>query len=498
MKKLNHFSIKKMLYTTGIRMYASALMKKTLLLVFAAILFTNCKKNAGEENGISNTDLKTGKSSVSVTPGHYTFATFNIRQDVPDPGTRAWTVRRPLVKDMIIKYSFDLFGVQEAKGNQITNLLSDLSGFAKIGTGRDGNSTSEHSAIFYKTAKFTVLSSGTFWLSPGAPTTPTGPSWDADYKRICTWGKFQDKATTQIFWVFNSHFDHQGATARQESANLILNQIAAKAGSWPVIFMGDLNCNQTSGPFVTLNNSALLQETWDLAPIKTPALRVTYNGWDPTPSGDQQIDHIFVTSTWSVAKRAVLWDNYDNINGYNDVLPSDHFPVIADVKMPDPVTTVLTPTDDAHVRDGDYYEDNYGSEPVLTIKSGAVDFSRKAFFKFDLSSIPNTVTSAKLRVYGRNIESTANVDIKSYYADTDNWTEDFITWDNCPIAYSIGATPVNNTLKYYEWNVTSRVQSEVAGDNIVSLVLHQTAGGNLTTTWDSKEGVNKPELVIIH
>ncbi|HEY0668535.1 MAG TPA: endonuclease/exonuclease/phosphatase family protein [Sphingobacteriaceae bacterium] len=262
-------------------------------------------------------------------PVEYRVASYNIRQDVPDPGNQAWTVRRSLVVDMITKYGFDIFGVQEAKGNQVTDLLNTLPDFAKIGTGRDGNSTSEHSAIYYKISRFTVLQSGTFWLSPGAPTTATGPSWDAAYKRICTWGKFKDKSTGLIFWVFNSHFDHQGSQARQESANLVLSQMATKIGTAPAIFTGDLNCNQDSTPFNTLNNSSLLQETWDITPsaTRTPTSRQTGNSWNINPPGNSQIDHVFVTSHWGSTKRAVLWDNY------NGILPSDHFPVLTWVKI---------------------------------------------------------------------------------------------------------------------------------------------------------------------
>lgn len=157
---------------------------------------------------------------------------------------------------------------------------------------------------------------------------------------------------------------------------------------------------------------------------------------------------------------------------------------------------ILNPVEDAFVRDGSYGNTNYGSLPNLTIKAGGTGYSRKAFLKFDVSSI-STVTSAKLRVYGSNIESSAGVTIKSYYANTDAWSEGTITWNNCPAATPIGALGgVTNKQKYYEWDVTAYVQAQVAGDNIVSLVLHENAGTNLTTDWHSREGSNKPQLII--
>jgi len=257
--------------------------------------------------------------------GGYVMMTFNIRQDAPDEGNRAWTIRRSLVKERILEHDCDIVGVQEALGNQMDNMSSDLQDYSKVGMGREGNTSSEHSAIFYKKTKFTALESGTFWLAPGAPTSPTGPAWDAAYKRICTWIKLQDKQTAMIFYVFNTHFDHKGADAKTNSANLLLSYMQNKIGDLPAVLMGDLNANQNSAAYNVLNSSSLLKESWNVANSKLPALRVTGNGWNISPTGDSQIDHIFVTGQWSVSARLVDWYHKDP----GGILPSDHFPVIA-------------------------------------------------------------------------------------------------------------------------------------------------------------------------
>jgi len=298
-----------------------------VLLVF----ISSCAKIAQHE---PNDVITSKEKEIALVPlvtseENYVIMTFNIRQDAPDPGNRAWSVRRALVKERIQSNGCDIIGVQEALGNQISNLESDLSGFGRIGTGRDGNGSSEHSSVFYRTARFSLLSSGTFWLSPGAPTIATGPSWDAAYRRICTWARFQDKTNALVFWVFNAHFDHQGATAKQNSAELILSQMQTKIGSEPAIFMGDLNANQSSLPYATLNDSDLLEETWNIAGTKAPALRVTGNGWNVNPAGNSQIDHIFVTNQWTVASRFVDWYHKDP----GDIVPSDHFPVVSQMKV---------------------------------------------------------------------------------------------------------------------------------------------------------------------
>jgi endonuclease/exonuclease/phosphatase family metal-dependent hydrolase len=259
-------------------------------------------------------------------PAAYRIATYNVRRitNEAEPN-HAWSVRRPLVADMITRYGFDIFGLQEPLGEQVDHLAADLPMFSRFGVSDKNDHAYQHQDIFYRTSRFALLTSGQFWLAPGAPATlpvNTKP-WDNEYHAcVVTWGQFRDKATGFSFFVFNAHFDPGGTQARQESANLVLTKIAGIAGDAPVIFMGDLNTNQDTAPFLTLNNSALLQETWDVAAVKTPASRQTGNWWDANWDFNSQIDHIFVSAGWQVASRQVLRDTYKG------VFPSDHYPVL--------------------------------------------------------------------------------------------------------------------------------------------------------------------------
>lgn len=330
--------------------------------ILSATLFSWSCSKSNKVEPIAAASLKTlASASVSQTAvstdGSYVVMTFNIRQDAPDTGNRNWAIRRPLIKERIDVNGADIIGVQEAKGNQVSDMEADLPGFYRIGTGRDGNGSSEHSCIFYRTSRFKALNSGTFWLSPGAPTTATGPSWDAAYKRICSWAQFQDKTTSLKFWVFVTHFDQKGKVARDSSAHLILSQMQSKIGAQPAIFMGDLNCTQTSVPYATLNNSSLLEETWNIAASKAPTSRGTFNGWSINPTSNDQIDHIFVTGEWTVASRLVDW--YYKTPG--NIVPSDHWPVIAQMKI-DGVT---------------FYQDaNYGGDVSQTLPVGSYTLSQ--------------------------------------------------------------------------------------------------------------------------
>ena len=146
-------------------------------------------------------------------------ASYNLRMDTPADGINSWTNRRENVKALVLYHDFEIIGTQEGFVHQLKNLC-EMPGYAHIGAGRDdGLSAGEHSAIFYKTDRFKLLDSGNFWLSE-TPDKP-GKGWDATCcNRICSWAKFKDVNTKNVFFVFNVHFDHQGVVARKESGNL--------------------------------------------------------------------------------------------------------------------------------------------------------------------------------------------------------------------------------------------------------------------------------------
>ncbi|MGV3540137.1 MAG: DUF6528 family protein [Rufibacter sp.] len=265
---------------------------------------------------------------------YYAIATFNVRVAV-DGGNQAWSVRRPLVTALIRKYDFDIWGSQEANGNQVSHLVADLPEYTKIGTGREGDGTgpgtSEHSALFYKKQRFAALTTGQFWLAPGAPTTkPANKPWGAAFFRIATYARLRDRYTGEVFWVFNAHFDHSSETARVNSANLILTEMAEKIGNEPAIFMGDLNAGQNQEPYQILHNSPLLSDAYQIVPAaqRYAPSRGTANGFNLTNTGNRRIDHILATSSWQVYSHNVLTD------APNGILPSDHYPVLVEMKLP--------------------------------------------------------------------------------------------------------------------------------------------------------------------
>lgn len=252
-------------------------------------------------------------------------ATFNLRYDNKNDSGNLWTDRMKPVADLIRFHDFDVVGVQEALANQLTDVSSALPEYALYGKGRDdGKAAGEHSSIFYKKDKFTLLNKGDFWLSE-TPDVP-GKGWDVTCcNRITTWLYLQDKKSGKKFYVFNTHYDHQGKVARTESSKLILSKIQSIAGKNPTIVTGDFNADRDSEPYKLLKNSDILHDSYN--DVKYPYQNnSSFNSFGRNIKEEGVIDHIFLTNQLKAVKWGILTDTY--MGKY----PSDHFPVVADVK----------------------------------------------------------------------------------------------------------------------------------------------------------------------
>lgn len=261
---------------------------------------------------------------LNCTAQKLVVGTFNLRYDNAADSGNLWINRAPVVVSMIRFYDFDLLGTQEGLKNQLDDISNALAGYARYGVGRnDGVDEGEHSAIFYKKERFTLLDKGDFWLSE----TPDKPSlgWDAKCcKRICSWVKLKDKRSGKTLWCFNAHYDHEGQIAREESSTLILKKIKEIAAGGKVIFTGDLNGGHSSGWYRQIAGSGLLKDTYDR--VKYPYTNnPSFNGFGRQLSGNEIIDHIFTTPDFAVRRWGILSDSY------HGKYPSDHFPVLAEI-----------------------------------------------------------------------------------------------------------------------------------------------------------------------
>lgn len=254
-----------------------------------------------------------------------TVATFNLRMDTPNDGNNAWSHRKGLVNALIRFHDFDIFGTQEGFAHQLHDIIA-AGDYARIGTGRDGGSEGEHSAILYKKDRLILLDSGDFWFSETPDKVSKG--WDATCcNRVCSWGKFQDRKSGKAFFFFNAHYDHQGHVARRESSKLLLHKINAIAQNTPVISVGDFNATPDTKPIQIIEKSDLLKDAYHLSQQPPYGTKGTFNDFKHNAPLKDRIDYIFATSGVDVVKYGVL-----NEMPYGK-FPSDHFPVMAKVQI---------------------------------------------------------------------------------------------------------------------------------------------------------------------
>ncbi|MBV6645595.1 MAG: DNRLRE domain-containing protein [Cyclobacteriaceae bacterium] len=169
----------------------------------------------------------------------------------------------------------------------------------------------------------------------------------------------------------------------------------------------------------------------------------------------------------------------------------------------------ISPIADTYVRGGNNAGVNFGSDPTIFAKRGgglgfplAEPATREAYFKFDLSSIDEEVTSADLQVFFERNDGgdIPELSINAYHVQDDSWEESVITWDTKPISrddllasdsldnYSDGEVPlpVGSAIKF---DVTSAVIAEkAAGNDTLTIVLISFSNRNVE--FASKENIN--------
>jgi endonuclease/exonuclease/phosphatase family metal-dependent hydrolase len=251
---------------------------------------------------------------------------YNIRYDNPNDGENAWVNRKELLCSQLAFYEPDIFGIQEALPNQLNDISALLPNYAFVGIARDGNGKGESSNIFFKKDKFKVLEQNTFWLSETPEIISKG--WDAALNRICTYALLKENKTKQIFWIFNTHLDHQGEIARTKGIALILYKIKMlNTQNYPVIFMGDFNSEPTEERIINLKK--LMIDSQEISEENPFGPTGTFNGFKHIEAVTKRIDYIFLSkeSNFKVYKYAVLSDSKDL------KYPSDHLPVYVEIRF---------------------------------------------------------------------------------------------------------------------------------------------------------------------
>lgn len=250
---------------------------------------------------------------------------FNIRYNSWNniDGENGWPNRRAAVVRMINEERPAAIGLQEALIDQLQYLDSSLPAYKRIGVGRDdGKEAGEFMAIYYDTTQLILDSSKTLWLSE----TPDVPSkgWDAACYRTATVAYFFDRQSHTNFYYINTHLDHMGITARQESVKLISSLFTPSMSAMinPAIVGGDMNTTILDTVLLPFEYVSLTPACNQVSSKKCHS--DTYNAFGKGPGS--AIDHFFV--------RNIEVKDFRILDGdYGVPYISDHYPIEMIIKL---------------------------------------------------------------------------------------------------------------------------------------------------------------------
>ncbi len=287
----------------------------------------------------------------------YRILSFNLRTSTALDGKHKWSHRARSVVSEIRLISADVLGLQEVTHTMLSDLKEALPEYAFLGVARDdGHQAGEYSPVVYRKDRFRVVEQGHFWLADEADKVGAW-GWDAACIRIATWAILEDLRDQKRFFFLNTHTDHEGVLAREESSILIRNRAAALAKSLPIIITGDFNAapdarsiqlmtahpqdfeRLADGDEIRLealrNTDCQLYDTRAISEREHLGPDFTYHDYK-LPELLQNpgkfrfsaiIDYIFVSS----GVRCILHAASTNMAG--ELCISDHLPIIADLLL---------------------------------------------------------------------------------------------------------------------------------------------------------------------
>jgi hypothetical protein len=269
----------------------------------------------------------------------------------PNPYYQFQLTKTNLVKEgekkpgsnFIFKRTPDIINSQELTHRQVQDMKTHLPQHQFIGyTAYDGKFVDEVKpddwideivVIGYKSNRFSCMGHGVRWLSP----TPEVPSIcpGASRNRIVVWAKFFDKETGRAFYVFNSHYDHIGATKTMVDVEVETIQSIAKDQPWFSTgerFYAKNGGNELYRYFL---NSIDCQDTRDASLMGHYGEAGSWGGFEGDPYASKVKDGDFECDTLDVfftnAKNSSVLLTY-TINGAYDPKTQKLYPIDSSVE----------------------------------------------------------------------------------------------------------------------------------------------------------------------
>lgn len=231
--------------------------------------------------------------------------------------------RSQLICSALEQYAPDSFGVQEATQEWLDILGEKLSDYASVSQMRDGKKSSEASAVFYLKDKYTLVDSGTIWLSD-TPDEFASKFTLSFCPRIATWATLQNKATGEIYTHINTHLDHVLESVRVKQINVLKSKVEElKAKGYPVVCTGDFNTKEGADAYNEMKNCLL--DSKYLA--KNSDDGATFLNYGKNIFETRPIDFVFVSEGTEVETYKIIDEKI------GDMYLSDHSGLCADIRF---------------------------------------------------------------------------------------------------------------------------------------------------------------------
>ena len=292
----------------------------------------------------------------AVAPVRIRAASYNIRCETTESDSaNNWSTRKGELVTLVKSIAPDVIGFQEVRSGQYKYLQDEFQGYTFVGVMRDSSSNSEATPVAFRKERFTLLESGTFWLS-ATPEVVGSKAWgdgigESILPRICTWALLKDVASGGVFCFACTHLDHREDKFRLAGMQLILSRLAKFLDSGvPVVLVGDMNALETESSMLAatekLQDAMLVSKFEPTGPWRTlcgfswvdeeVACTNALSGYSATERTantatlGKRIDYIFTTKGVEVESFTIRNDARPGMRYY----PSDHYPVAADLVLP--------------------------------------------------------------------------------------------------------------------------------------------------------------------
>lgn len=252
---------------------------------------------------------------------------FNLRADNILDVKNRWNKRAKIVYDLIETYGCDIIGLQEVTKKMYVDLSEHIKKYKVIGQGRTELFFEEKNNLLIG-EEYTILKDETFWLSK-TPYKKGSSIWYSLFPRICTTAIVAAENGHKVR-IYNTHLDCLLPSAREYGLKIIIKDIEKQheQEKLPCIVMGDFNAKPNSKLIKKFAQGIYSGKRFvAVQDVRKELYEETTMSMFKDRQKGMHIDYIFVSEEFKIEDVQIV--KFNEGGKY----PSDHYPLIADLKL---------------------------------------------------------------------------------------------------------------------------------------------------------------------